>query len=211
VPERGPKLVIRQPTPTMKPIKNGPEILNFRPVLRFLAALANRRLQPLGHLTAEAKYTAHKDLRDCDFLAFPSTVFKPPPSSDSTRKSGGFRNDCRRIVGTLAEMHRESGAGCWRAMCVVAGFQSMTCGCPRAPHWRFVQRFARERKNDRRATQSIGVGDRALGVVRGIVSSFHQCPDLLRPISRIKRLPGVIPCLTAPRGAGRISASHRPG
>jgi hypothetical protein len=33
--------------------KNGPEIVNFRPVPRFLAALANRRLQPLGHLTAE--------------------------------------------------------------------------------------------------------------------------------------------------------------
>ena len=52
VPERGPEPVIRQPTPTTKPIKNGPEIVNFRPVLRLLAALANRRLQPLGHLTA---------------------------------------------------------------------------------------------------------------------------------------------------------------
>jgi hypothetical protein len=37
------------------PNKNGPEIVNFRPVLRFLVALANRRLQPLGHLTANAK------------------------------------------------------------------------------------------------------------------------------------------------------------
>jgi hypothetical protein len=55
VPKRGPTAIIRQPTPTMKPIKNGPEIINFRPVLRFLAALANRRLQPLGHLTANAK------------------------------------------------------------------------------------------------------------------------------------------------------------
>src|SRR5262245_37554424 len=32
--------------------KNGPEIMDFRPVLQLLAALANRRLQPLGHLTA---------------------------------------------------------------------------------------------------------------------------------------------------------------
>jgi hypothetical protein len=41
-----------------------------------VAALANRRLQPLGHLTAEAKYTARKNLRDCDFLAFPTTAFQ---------------------------------------------------------------------------------------------------------------------------------------
>ena len=33
VPKRGPKPVIRQPTPTTKPIKNGPKIVNFRPVL----------------------------------------------------------------------------------------------------------------------------------------------------------------------------------
>jgi hypothetical protein len=33
VPERDPKPVIRQPTPTTKPIENGPEIVNFRPVL----------------------------------------------------------------------------------------------------------------------------------------------------------------------------------
>ena len=32
--------------------RNGPEIVNFRPVLGFPAALANRRLRPLGHLTA---------------------------------------------------------------------------------------------------------------------------------------------------------------
>ena len=50
-PKRGPRTIIRQPTPTKNPIKNGPEIVNFRPVLGFPAALANRRLQPLGHLT----------------------------------------------------------------------------------------------------------------------------------------------------------------
>jgi hypothetical protein len=32
-------------------MKNGPEIVNFRPALWSLATLANRRLQPLGHLT----------------------------------------------------------------------------------------------------------------------------------------------------------------
>jgi hypothetical protein len=35
--------------------KNGPEIVNFRPVLESPLALANRRLQSLGHLTTQAK------------------------------------------------------------------------------------------------------------------------------------------------------------
>src|SRR4030095_16338466 len=51
VPKRGPAPIIRQPTPTKFPIKNGPEIVNFRAVLRFLAALAKPRLRPFGHLT----------------------------------------------------------------------------------------------------------------------------------------------------------------
>ena len=33
VPKRGPSSIIRQPTPTKFPIKNGPEIIDFRPVL----------------------------------------------------------------------------------------------------------------------------------------------------------------------------------
>jgi hypothetical protein len=33
VPKRGPRPIIRQPTPTKFPIKNGPEIIDFRPVL----------------------------------------------------------------------------------------------------------------------------------------------------------------------------------
>jgi hypothetical protein len=33
VPKPGPRTIHRQPTPTNKPIKNGPEIVNFRPVL----------------------------------------------------------------------------------------------------------------------------------------------------------------------------------
>ena len=37
-------------------------------LLRPYNGLANRRLQPLGHLTADVKYTARKHLRDCDFL-----------------------------------------------------------------------------------------------------------------------------------------------
>jgi len=62
VPERGPKPVSRQPTPTNKPIKNGPEIVNFRPVLGSRATLANRRLQPLGHLTADLQIYVTKTL-----------------------------------------------------------------------------------------------------------------------------------------------------
>lgn len=52
VPKLGPGSVKRQPKPTKLPMKNGPEIVNFRPVLESPATLANRRLQPLGHLTA---------------------------------------------------------------------------------------------------------------------------------------------------------------
>jgi hypothetical protein len=44
-------------------MRNGPEIVNFRPVLDSRATLANRRLQPLGHLTADCKYTEDRHLR----------------------------------------------------------------------------------------------------------------------------------------------------
>jgi hypothetical protein len=33
VPKRDPTTILRQPTPTNKPRKNGPEIIDFRPVL----------------------------------------------------------------------------------------------------------------------------------------------------------------------------------
>jgi hypothetical protein len=55
VPKRGRRPIIRQPTPTKVPTKNGPKSRRFRPVLQSLAALANRRLQPLGHHTADGK------------------------------------------------------------------------------------------------------------------------------------------------------------
>jgi hypothetical protein len=58
VPKRGPTPIPRHPTPAKRPMKNGPEIVDFRPVLCVVVALANRRLQPLGHLTAALKYTA---------------------------------------------------------------------------------------------------------------------------------------------------------
>ena len=39
-----PRSINRQPTPTNEPIKNGPEILNFIPVLELPAASANRNV-----------------------------------------------------------------------------------------------------------------------------------------------------------------------
>src|SRR4029453_13658541 len=62
VPKRLPRTIIRQPTPTKRPKKNGPEIINFRPVLGSPLALANRRLQPLGHLTVRLQVYVIKTL-----------------------------------------------------------------------------------------------------------------------------------------------------
>jgi hypothetical protein len=76
VPKRGPTTIIRQPTPTKFLIKNGPEIDDFRPVLRFLAALANRRLQPLGHLTDPVSI---RPATCCAKVIVPATV----PENDS--------------------------------------------------------------------------------------------------------------------------------
>jgi len=45
-------MVILHLTATKVGKGNGPEIIDLRPVLQLSAALANRRLQPLGHLTA---------------------------------------------------------------------------------------------------------------------------------------------------------------
>jgi hypothetical protein len=57
VPRRGPRTISPQTTPTKVPIKNWPETIDFRPALESPLALANRRLRPLGHLTANAKCT----------------------------------------------------------------------------------------------------------------------------------------------------------
>ena len=52
VPELGQITIHQHPTSTKFVRKNRPEIRDSRPVSRSLVALANRRLQPLGHLTA---------------------------------------------------------------------------------------------------------------------------------------------------------------
>src|SRR5204862_6560185 len=73
VPKRGPTSIIRQPTPTKRPIKNGPEIVNSRPVLVSPLALANRRLQPLGHLTATGTLSV-RESASCESPAVPKIV-----------------------------------------------------------------------------------------------------------------------------------------
>jgi hypothetical protein len=55
VPKRGPRTIKRHSTPTKFPIKNGPEIDDFRPVLGSPLALANRRLQPPSSLEFRPK------------------------------------------------------------------------------------------------------------------------------------------------------------
>jgi dipeptidyl aminopeptidase/acylaminoacyl peptidase len=52
VPRRGQIPVQAHPTPTSYVRRNRPEIVDLRPDLESLTTLANRRLQPLGHLTA---------------------------------------------------------------------------------------------------------------------------------------------------------------
>jgi hypothetical protein len=47
--------------------------------LRPYNGLANRRLQPLGHLTADCKYTARKNLVDSDFAEPSTAVSQPSP------------------------------------------------------------------------------------------------------------------------------------
>jgi len=55
VPKRGPMTIIRQPTATKFPTKKGRNLEDSSPFCDSPAALANRRLQPLGHLTAEVQ------------------------------------------------------------------------------------------------------------------------------------------------------------
>ena len=57
VPERDQIPTNRQPTPPKFVRKYRPEIRDSRPVFESSSVLANRRLQPLGHLTADAKCT----------------------------------------------------------------------------------------------------------------------------------------------------------
>jgi hypothetical protein len=62
VPGRGPILVQTQPTPTSYVRRSRPKIVDLRPDLESLFTLANRRLQPLGHLTAHRQVYVTKTL-----------------------------------------------------------------------------------------------------------------------------------------------------
>jgi hypothetical protein len=64
------------PNANHETITNGPEIVDFTPILEFVAALANRRLRPRGHLTADAKCTCNQHLPDPTFSFEPTTVFR---------------------------------------------------------------------------------------------------------------------------------------
>ena len=66
-------------------MKNGPEIIDFRPVIEFLAALANRRLQPLGHLTAE-EFLSIDDIAGYAKAIVPTTVPEIVPASHRIRR-----------------------------------------------------------------------------------------------------------------------------
>src|SRR5262245_26540317 len=103
VPKRGPHPLIRQPTLTTNPIKNGPKIVNFRTVFRFLVALANRRLQPLGHLTVDSKYAMRKHLPDRVFVELHTTVFQTVAFVKFGRKPASVRTPDSPTLGTLAE------------------------------------------------------------------------------------------------------------
>jgi hypothetical protein len=87
VPKLGPTTVKRQPTPTNDPIKNGPEIVNFRPVLGSWATLANRRLQPLGHLTADVKVYVKSGLTGSLFSVAKAAVFRTAVNAGFPRES----------------------------------------------------------------------------------------------------------------------------
>ena len=88
VPKREPKTINLQPTPTKDPIKNGPEIINFRPVLESPLALANRRLQPLGHLTAARNLSIRHTSSYAELRCPPRLSLKlslPTPAAPSMR------------------------------------------------------------------------------------------------------------------------------
>jgi hypothetical protein len=64
--------------------KNGPEIVNFRPVLESPATLANRRLQPLGHLTA-LRTLSIREASSCGNPAVAKTVPEIVPAEPGAR------------------------------------------------------------------------------------------------------------------------------
>jgi hypothetical protein len=98
-------------------LRNGPQEFGGEAGIRTLGrafgpynGLANRRLQPLGHLTANCKYTARKHLPDRTFLTLPTTGFQTAAFIEFDRKKGLTSQSETNRLGTLAERHRESCA-----------------------------------------------------------------------------------------------------
>jgi hypothetical protein len=84
VPKLEPRTINRQPA-NKEPTKNGPEIVNFKPVLESQATLANRRLQPLGRLTANAKCNGKQHFAGRNFASQPlarATVVRTVASAE---------------------------------------------------------------------------------------------------------------------------------
>jgi hypothetical protein len=110
----------------------GHEIVNFRPVRGVVLALANRRLQPLGHLTA-ARNLSYDTLRVSRKSVVPKTVseLSLPLQSRRGRRSalrpkrrsergGSFRRQpCRQLIGArrlvrMSRAHPCSSRSRWR-------------------------------------------------------------------------------------------------
>ena len=90
-----------QRQPTCVP-ENRPEIDDLRPVLRSRATLANRRLQPLGHLTARLQvYVTSTLMRNCSMAKGRRRItFKPSPLPISATTRVGCMLRAHLILGT---------------------------------------------------------------------------------------------------------------
>jgi hypothetical protein len=92
---------------------------------RVANGLANRRLRPLGHLTADCKYTARKHLRDRAFLGLPTTVFQTAAFAEFGREiCGRLHRLWAHSPQTVENPRRVDGARCASlrfSQCVAAG------------------------------------------------------------------------------------------
>jgi hypothetical protein len=98
-------------------LRNGPQEFGGEAGIRTLGrafgpynGLANRRLQPLGHLTANCKYTARKHLPDRTFLTLPTTGFQTAAFIEFDRKKGAHFAVRDEPSGHTRGRHRESCA-----------------------------------------------------------------------------------------------------
>ena len=107
VPKPGPRTILRQQTPPEKPIKNGPEIINFRPVLSSRATLANRRLQPLGHLIRMIFLTSRSHIRPVVVLLSRWGCRRGAVSGNGARRAGEVDERVRNGRTPMANARRK--------------------------------------------------------------------------------------------------------